>query len=492
MDLEQAAAENIVRWRRDPVAFVREQFKVEPDPWQQEVLMAFASNKPEDQRIAMQGHAGPGKSAAMAWCGWNFLACYGAPGQHPKGLAISCTRDNLRDNLWAEMAHWQERSQLLTEAFEWTAEKIFARAHPKDWFIAARSFSKTATAEVQGKSLSGHHAPFVLYLIDESGQIAPPVLKAAEQGLSTCVWGKIMQAGNPISHDSMLFEAAKRQAHLWHVVRLTGDPDDPMCVPRSDKEWAREQIKLHKRDSPWVITYILGDFPPQGLNSLLSPDQVDDAMERHLREDEYSFAQRRLGVDVAAKGLDSTVIFPRQGLAAFKPRILKGADPATVASAVVAAKVKFKSHMECVDATGGWGASTVSALQQLGYPPIEVQFAGTPDDSMFYNKRSEIWWRMAEWVKHGAALPFDRQLVRELTEPMYYHKNGKLILEDKDQIKKRLGYSPDMADALACTFALVDMPAQDGDLGPLGTAGQLLPANQDECEHDYHPFEKKR
>src|SRR3989304_4145199 len=108
---------------------------------------------------------GPGETAVLAWCGLNFLCCYTGKGEHPKGAAVSITRDNLRDNLWPELAKWQARSQFLSQAFTWTAEKLFANDHPETWFIAARSWSKTANTEEQGRALSGLHSQFVLYLI---------------------------------------------------------------------------------------------------------------------------------------------------------------------------------------------------------------------------------------------------------------------------------------------------------------------------------------
>jgi hypothetical protein len=69
------AAATIQHWRENPVAFVYDNFKVEPDAWQKKVLEAFAD--PTKHRISMQACAGPGKSAVEAWCGWNFLCCYG-------------------------------------------------------------------------------------------------------------------------------------------------------------------------------------------------------------------------------------------------------------------------------------------------------------------------------------------------------------------------------------------------------------------------------
>ena len=60
---------------------------------------------------------------------------------------------------------------------------------------------------------------------------------------------------------------------------------------------------------------------------------------------------------------------------------------------------------------------------------------------------------MAKWVKGGGALPPVPELVRELTSVTYTFKGDRVILEDKKLLKKRIGFSPDIADALALTFA---------------------------------------
>jgi hypothetical protein len=96
-----------------------------------------------------------------------------------------------------------------------------------------------------GKTLSGLHSKYVLALVDESGAIPLTVLRAAEQALSNCTFGKIVQAGNPISLDGMLYAAASPRRHLWHVIRITADPDDPNRSPRVDLAWAREQIATY-------------------------------------------------------------------------------------------------------------------------------------------------------------------------------------------------------------------------------------------------------
>jgi hypothetical protein len=456
-----SVADLIKLYRERPVECVKREFGVTPDEWQADALNAFVSNDPLKQRISMQACAGPGKSTVMAWIGWLFLLCYAEKGNHPKAAAVSITGDNLRDNLWSEMSKWQDRSALLTAAFTWTQSRIFAKDHPNTWFMSARSFPKSANAEEIGRTLSGLHSKFVLYLIDESGDIPVSIIKSAEQGLSTGpVFGKIVQAGNPTSHSGMLYAAATKLRSNWHVIRITGDPDDPKRSPRISIEWARDQIRLFGRDNPWVKSFILGEFPDSAVNTLLSMTDVEKSVEKGLRLEHYSFAQKRMGVDVARSGSDKTVIFPRQGLRVFKPVVMMGAKTDEIAARILHARQKWVCDQIFVDGTGGFGAGVVDFLKSSGVHAHEIHFSGKPIDSQFLNKRSEIWFNMAESIKSGLSIPDDPELIRELVSVQYTIVNGKLQLEPKEYVKKRLGYSPDKADSLALTYSLPDMPAQ--------------------------------
>lgn len=485
-DLAHRIASRIAEWRRDPVLFVRENFAVEPDPWQVQALEAWASPDPKARRIALQACAGPGKSAVLAWCAWHFLMCQGRSGHHPAGYALSVTGDNLRDNLWKELAIWRGRSVFLQEFFEWTAECVFAKDHKATWWLRARTWSKTADPEAQGRTLSGLHSEYIAYFIDESGDIGPQVLRASEQGLGNCTWGKIAIAGNPTSHEGILYDAVANQSHKWTVVRISGDPDDSDRSQRIDVEWAREQIQTYGRENPWVMAYVLGKFPPSSLNTLLGPDEIRASMARHVPEDQYAYAQKRLGVDVARFGDDQTVIFPRQGLMAFEPVPMRNARSHEIAARIAQAKATWGSEMEFIDDTGGWGAGVIDSCLLGGIGLVPVNFSTGAFDPRYFNKRSEMHFAAAEWVKRGGALPDVPTLVREGSAPTYWFENGKLRVEEKAQIKKRLGSSPDYWDALLTTFAVAEMPANVGALTGSGhhTGGKLL--------SDYDPFEEGR
>ena len=451
----------VLRFRQDPVAMVREEFGVEPDKWQVLALHAFRSWDRHLLRISLQACAGPGKTAVLAWIGWNFLLCYAEQGEHPRGACVSVTHDNLMDNLWPEFAKWQTKSPLLTAAFKWTKTRIFAKDHEQTWFLSARSFPQNADNETIGRTLSGVHGKYVLFLIDESGAIPPAIGKTAEQAMGEALerggFCKIIQAGNPLTREGLLYDSTSNGA--WHVIRITGDPLDANRSPRINKQWAEEQIKLHGRDDPWVMAYILGLFPLSAINTLLSPDDVETAMQRGHQLAAYAYSEKRLGVDVARSGLDKTIIFPRQGLAAFKYTEMSQADGPQIAARLLQAKNKWRCHREFVDDTGGFGSSVIDSARMAGMTPLGIHFAGKAISDKYFNKRSEMWFLMAEWVKRGGALPKCPLLKRELVTPTYTLHNGKFRLEEKDQIKKRLGFSPDRADALGLTFALPDAPA---------------------------------
>lgn len=463
---------------------VREQFAVDPDAWQRKGLLAFANGDKKIFRLSLQACAGPGKSALLAWCGWWFLMCMGEPGNHPKGVAISVTADNLKDNLWAELSKWQQISPMCMDLFQWTKTRIYAKSHPNTWFLTARAFSRSASPEEQGRTLSGVHSKYVLFLIDESGDIPVNILKSVDQAFSTAdkVFGRAIQAGNPTSKEGMLYAAASTLAHEWEVIRITGDPDDPDRSPRIDKDWAQRQIDTYGKDDPWVMSYILGRFPDSSIDTLLSVDEVEDAMQRHLRKDQYEHAQKRIGVDVARFGYDSTVLFPRQGLWVGRPVEMRKADTIKIASRIAYAQNKWNPEAVFIDDTGGFGGGVIDQLRQGGHSPIGVHFAGSPDDSRYLNKRAEMWFRMAKAIKSGAALPDIPQLKKELTTLTYSFHKGKFRLEAKEQVKKRLGFSPDFADALCLNWAWADMPAS---LSPEGLALRAKTVN---TEKEYNPF----
>jgi hypothetical protein len=473
--MRDRAVANVRRYIADPIPFVREQFHAEPDDWQLEVL-AGAQLSP---RQAVVGSKGCGKTTVLAWLILWFL--FTRP--HANIAVTSISGDNLKDGLWKELALWIHRAPAIAAAFEWQQTRIVSRVDGPIWWVSFRTYSKSADAQQQSQTLAGLHADYVMFVIDEAGSVPQAVAVTAEAALASGVECRLILAGNPTSLEGPLYSAAVTNRQHWHVVHVTGDPDNPKRSPRVDRAWAQSQIDQHGRSNPWVKVNVLGEWPEASLNALLGIEDVNRAMQRHLRTDQYEWAQKRLGIDVARFGDDRTVIFPRQGIASFKPIVMRHARNSAVsveiANKVLAAKAKWSSELELVDASGGWSLGFTDVMRANGYPPIEVQFGGTPIDPRFRNRRAEMWAAMSEWVQRGGALFHMPELIAELTVPTYSFSGGKFVLEEKDQIKKRLGRSPDLADALALTFAMPEMPRGLSDAR--GSVGKTL--------HEFDPYE---
>lgn len=444
------SADVLRKWRERPDIFVRELFGVTPDPWQDELLKAF----PHHQRIAMKASKGVGKTAAEAWLGWNFLLTR----PQPKIAATSISADNLADNLWTEMAYWQGKSKLLTEMFTWTKTRIEHKQFPETWWMSARTWAKSADRNQQSQTLAGLHADYMLFLLDESGSMPDAIMASAEAALATCIEGHIVQAGNPTHLEGPLYRACTSERRLWHVVEINGDPDDPMRSSRVSIEWAREQIEKYGKDNPFILINVFGQFPPSSLNVLIGPDEVTDAMRRHYTEYDIQGSPRILGVDVARFGDDKSVIFPRQGVVAFQPLTYRNLRAHEGAGAVARKISDWNVDATFIDDTGGYGAGWIDALLQLKHTPIGIPFSGAASNRKYHNKRTEMYFECVEWIKRGGQLPprdveGSAELIAALTQTTYTFRGDAMLLEPKDLIKSRLGFSPDHADALALTWA---------------------------------------
>lgn len=466
------AVEKIRQWREEPVTMVRELFAVEPDVWQIEGLQAFR----QCPRLAMKACKGPGKTALLAWVGWNFLLTR----PHPMIGATSINGDNLKAGLWTEMARWREKAPLLKHAFEMTKTEIFSREHPKTWKMEARTWARDADTAQIGNALAGVHSDYVMWLGDEAGDYPEAVL-AAMEGIFA---GKpkeahIAIAGNPTSLSGALYRACVTARNLWHVVEITGDPDDPRRSPRIDVEYARQQIAQYGADNPFVMVSIFGKFPPAAFNALIGVDEVEASMKRYYREDELRGSPKVLSGDVARQGDDQSVVAKRWGLQ-FMP-LLKYRNIDGIQGAGVMSREwqEFGADACFIDATGGFGYTWIDQLRQLGRSPIPVEFAGKAHQSnRYFNKRAEMAFELLEWIRRGGALPKDDRLLQTLPRITYTFKGDKLMLAPKDLMKVELGFSPDEFDACITSFAQPVNPV----------ASLIRRPNRSAVNTDYNPF----
>ena len=196
------------------------------------------------------------------------------------------------------------------------------------------------------------------------------------------------------------------------------------------------------------------DFSAQGDDQLISLSDVNAAAgKKHLARDLAS-SPIVLGVDGARFGNDRSVIVRRQGLKMYEPVVMRNLDNMQLAARVSQEIEQHQPQAVFIDAAD---TGVIDRLRQLHYSVIEVPFGGkAAKEQLYVNKRTEMWFAVRDWISEGGSVPDDLMLKQELATPIYeFDTRGRYKLESKDDIRARLpdAGSPDIADALALTFA---------------------------------------
>lgn len=320
-------------------------------------------------------------------------------------------------------------------------------------------------------------------VIDEVAQIKPEVWNDIIQPALSDRKGWALFIGTPagVNLFSELFYKAARLPD-WHSALFTVydthslDPEEVERLRRdmSETSFAREY---------------LCDFSAAGDDQLISLAEVEQAVNRKYTAHDIEHSPRIMGVDPARFGDDRSVIMYRQGLQVFEPWVGRGIDNMALADKVAAEIDRWCPDAVFIDA--GAGSGVIDRLHQLGYEVIEVHFGGRANDSLYLNKRAEMWHGgIRKFLHDGGALPNNISLKQDLGAPIYwYDQQGRVCLEPKDDIKKRGLPSPDLGDALALTFAfgvakrkyVVDTGAGNVRIFDTGVRGTV--------KKDYDPYE---
>jgi hypothetical protein len=203
-------------------------------------------------------------------------------------------------------------------------------------------------------------------------------------------------------------------------------------------------------------------FATNPANAVIPSALVRAAVARDVK----AFGRPIWGVDVARSGEDRCALAKRQG-----PRLLepvtawREADTMRTAGLIKRAYDETEPAMRpaaiCIDVIG-IGAGVVDRLSEQGLPVVGVNVGESAAVKERFNRqRDELWWAAREWFEGRAcSMPEDESLIGELTAVIYgFTSANKLKVEDKQAMKKRLGLSPDLADAFVLTFA-ADAPTE--------------------------------
>lgn len=239
-----------------------------------------------------------------------------------------------------------------------------------------------------------------------------------------------------------------------------------------------EQARGEMSDAQFRQEFLC-DFQAASDNILVKMDDIITSCGKHYHHREYNFAPKILGVDVARFGDDRSVILKRQGLFAQEPTVFQDIDNMQLAGHVAQQIDTWQPDAVFID--GGRGEGVIDRLRQLGYDVVEVQFGGKALNPRYTNKRSEMWGEMNEWIKGGGAMPNNMELKNDLATVTYsFDAANRLKLISKDELKKQGIASPDVADALALTFAY---PVAQQTRGAGAGTPQFV------THHEYNPWE---
>lgn len=335
-------------------------------------------------------------------------------------------------------------------------------------------------------------------VLDEVAWIAPTVWEDVLQPALSDRLGWAWFIGTP--HGINLFSELWHDAQSlpsWAALRFTVHDTDGALDPAEVERLQREMP-----EGSFAREYLC-DFSAAGDDQLIGLAEVEASARRACSPAEIAHAARVVGVDPARFGDDRTCIVQRQGRQMLPPIVLRGLDNMAVAARV--ADVIGSWLPDAVFIDSGAGAGVIDRLRHLGHNPIEVPFGGRANrPDQFVNMRIEMWWSLREWIRDGGAIVDDATLKQELATPRYeFDAAGRKKLEGKDDIKKRLkgGASPDIADALALTFAYPVAPRQPATgphgrpLTPWERRQAVLDAARPQLPHDefdMHPSARRR
>jgi hypothetical protein len=424
-----------------------------------------------------------GKSALVSW----IIKWAVDTKPDTRGVVTANTETQLKTKTWAELGKWHHLS-LTRELFKLTATAYFHTEHERTWRIDMVPWSERNTEAFAGLHNQGRR---ILVVFDEASAIPDVIWETTEGALTDrntqIVWCVF---GNPTRNTGRFKECFPGGlfSRVWHSTQV-----DSRQISFTNHDQIGHWIDAYGDDSDFVRVRVKGAFPRIGEQEFISAEVVAEAIAREAAC--YGHEPLVLGVDVARYGDNETVIFIRKGRDAqtFPPVRLRGADVVTVATKVSEVSTQYNADAIFVDG-GGVGGGVVDCLRNLHIHCFDINFGAKPDSvgyatgiegTLYANKRAEMWGAMREWLRTGS-IPQDQDLRAQLVGPTYtFNLRNEIQLERKEDMRKRGLMSPDLADALALTFAY---PVQMH----LGAGGQWN--QKSKVESDYDPiamFEKE-
>lgn len=320
-----------------------------------------------------------------------------------------------------------------------------------------RVFSADATRVSEtSKSLMGFGSPNV---IEDESALIPDVLQATVMRmLGGHKDNFLMKIGNPFNRGHFL-KTWKSDRYFKVFI----DYHRALQEGRYSKEFIEEM----KEEAMFDILYEC-KFPEEGIIDSKGwlPLLTEKEIERAMVNDDYFVGKVRLGCDVAGGGRNySTMIMRSDNVAAIA---YKKHEPDTMVFGSEVIQRLIKSNIEdgytFIDKVGiGKGVYDMLNAQRPHIIGVNVGVSAKSNDK-YYNLRSELYWKLREWVLAGGKLLEDDdwyQLTNIKWKVKLSGNKSVIIIKSKEEMLKDGVDSPDIADGLMLTF---DTPAETSKL----------------------------
>ena len=427
-------------WCASPTRFAGDILGVDLWSKQEEVLGAVRDHL----RVAVKSGNGLGKGYSAAVAILWFLCC------HDPAVVLSTapTFRQVRHVLWREVhrlyrrANYSLGGKLLDTRLEMSEGRF------------ALGLSADSDDEFQG-----FHSPNMLIVVDEAEGVDETIYEAIE-GVMTSDNCRLLLIGNPTTMSGGFRRAFYEDREIFHTLTISA-LDSPNVEAGKvlvrglvSQRWVEERRKVWGEENPIYQARVLGDFPDQGEDTLIPLSGIEAAVDRDIGSS-ASGDTKVLAVDVARFGSDKSVILRRRGMVVEEIQALPGLDTMKLTGHIVNAIDTWKPEEVVVDEVG-IGAGVVDRLREQGYNVSGVNVGSTARDSEhFANLRAEGYWNLRQLLMEGSlSLPFDNELVGQLAGLRYtFNSTGKVLIESKEEMRRRGTPSPDKADALMLAFS---------------------------------------
>lgn len=405
------------------------------------------------QRIAIKSGQGPGKTTVMVIIAiFRFLQ-----GQDSLVIMTAPTMRQCKDVFLAEFRRrLAKASALLQKIIKVTTTRVEVCGR-RDWGVWIATSSKPV-------NLQGYHQKDLTFLVDEASGVERASVEQIKNTL-TNPNALLAMIGNPNSMDCPLYDCFTSEKKQWHLLTWSAE-DTARIVSHPDHIGIGIRNRLcaleYGIDSDVYRIRVQGEFPhhnPQSIITLADLERaIGNSMVACSRKRGILAEDKVLSYDFARFGGDENVLFRRSGLAIVEHFEQAHMDP----SRLVARGFKMQheaswANDDCWhvgDATG-LGGGVMHIFHDAGKQVHEFHNGGSSSDPQFHNKITEAWFNCAKLLRSGEIyLPNDNRLVKQLTTRWYHTtaKDGKLIVEAKDDYIKRGHDSPDRADACVMAF----------------------------------------